>query len=121
MPTYVTLVNFTEDGLEDVAELPDHVERIEEMKRALGGEPKGFFLTFGQYDMVAFSEMPDAEATAKVQLASAMGGTPKRKRSGRSPWTNSARSSKRCPNPSPDRFRPRPVRLPFSDPSWHHR
>jgi uncharacterized protein with GYD domain len=74
MPTYVTLVNFTEDGLEDVAELPDHVERIEEMKRALGGEPKGFFLTFGQYDMVAFSEMPDAEATAKVQLASAMGG-----------------------------------------------
>lgn len=74
MPTYVTLVNFTEDGLEDIGELPDHVERVEEMKRALGGEPKGFFLTFGQYDMVAFSEMPDAEATAKVQLTSAMQG-----------------------------------------------
>lgn len=72
MPTYVTLVNFTEDGLEDIAELPEHVEKIEELKRSFGGEPKGFFLPFGQYHMVAFSEMPDAEATATVQLTSAM-------------------------------------------------
>lgn len=39
-----------------------------------GGEPLGFFLTFGQYDLVAFSEMPDDETTAKVQLTSAMEG-----------------------------------------------
>jgi uncharacterized protein with GYD domain len=75
MPTYVTLANFTEDGLEDIDELPDRIERVEELKRSLGGEPKGFFLTFGQYDLVAFSEMPDAEATAKVQLASALEGS----------------------------------------------
>lgn len=74
MPTYVTLANFTEDGLEGIEELPEHVEKVKELKRSLGGEPKGFFLTFGQYDLVAFSEMPDAEATAKVQLTSAMQG-----------------------------------------------
>lgn len=74
MPTYVTLANFTDDGREDVDELPAHVERIEELKRSLGGEPMGFFLTFGRYDIVAFSEMPDAESVAKVQLASAMQG-----------------------------------------------
>lgn len=74
MPTYVTLANFTEDGLEDIDKLPDRIEQVKELKRSLGGEPLGFFLTFGQYDLVAFSEMPDDEATAKVQLASAMEG-----------------------------------------------
>lgn len=74
MPTYVTLVNFTEDGLADIDELPEQVEKIKELKRSLGGEPKGFFLTFGQYDLVAFSEMPDAEATAQLQFTAAMEG-----------------------------------------------
>jgi len=74
MPTYVTLANFTEDGLENIGQLPAQIEQVEEMKRALGGEPLGFFLTFGQYDLVAFSEMPDDEATAKLQLTSAMEG-----------------------------------------------
>lgn len=74
MAMYVTLANFTEDGLEDVDELPEHAEKVEELKRSLGGEPKGFFLTFGQYDLVVLSEMPDAEAAAKVQLTSAMEG-----------------------------------------------
>jgi uncharacterized protein with GYD domain len=74
MPTYVTLANFTEDGLDNIDELPDQIEQVKEMKRSLGGEPLGFFLTFGQYDLVAFSEMPDDEATAKVQLTSAMEG-----------------------------------------------
>jgi uncharacterized protein with GYD domain len=74
MPTYVTLVNFTEDGLESIDELPERVRGIKELKRSMGGEPLGFFLTFGQYDMVAFSEMPGDEATAKVQLAGALEG-----------------------------------------------
>jgi uncharacterized protein with GYD domain len=74
MPTYITLVRFTDDGRDAIADLPDHVEEIAALKRSLGGEPKGFYLTFGQYDMVAVSEMPDAEATAKVQLSAAMGG-----------------------------------------------
>lgn len=74
MPTYVTLVNFTEDGRENLDELPDRIERIKEMKRSLGGEPLGFFFTMGQYDMIAFSEMPDDEAVAKVELAAALEG-----------------------------------------------
>lgn len=35
---------------------------------------RGIFLTFGQYDMVAFSAIPDAEATAKLQLTAALEG-----------------------------------------------
>lgn len=74
MPTYVTLVNFTEDGREDLDELPNRIEKIKQLKRSLGGEPLGFFVTMGQYDMVAFSEMPDDEAVAKVQLTAALEG-----------------------------------------------
>ena len=40
----------------------------------LGGESKGFFRPFGQYDLVAFSEMPDSEATATVQLIATLEG-----------------------------------------------
>lgn len=74
MPTYVTLVNFTEDGREDLDELPNRIEKIKQLKRSLGGEPLGFFVTMGQYDMVAFSEMPDDEVVAKVQLTAALEG-----------------------------------------------
>lgn len=74
MPTYVTLVNFTDDGRENIEELPERVEKIKQLKRSLGGEPKGFFLTFGQYDLVAFSEMPDDETVARLQLTAAMEG-----------------------------------------------
>lgn len=74
MPTYVTLVNFTDEGRETVDELPERVEKIKQLKRSLGGEPKGFFLTLGQYDLVAFSEMPDDETVAQLQLTAAMEG-----------------------------------------------
>ena len=68
MPTYVTLVNFTDEGRENVLELPNNIARMEQLKRALGGEPKGFFFTLGQYDLVAISEMPGDESVAKLQL-----------------------------------------------------
>lgn len=74
MPTYVTLVNFTDEGRENLDGLPGHVEQIKQLKRSLGGTPKGFFLTLGQYDLVAFSEMPDAETVAQLQLTAAAGG-----------------------------------------------
>lgn len=74
MPRYVTLVNFTDDGRENVDELPERIEKIKQLKRSLGGEPKGFFLTLGQYDLVAFSEMPDDETVVQLQLTAAMEG-----------------------------------------------
>lgn len=74
MPHYVTLVKFNEAGREGVEDLPKRAERVEQLKETLGGELKGLFLTFGQYDMVGFSEMPDDETTAKLQLGLAQEG-----------------------------------------------
>jgi uncharacterized protein with GYD domain len=74
MPTYVTLVNFTDAGRASVEELPENIERMKLLKRSLGGEPKGFFFTLGQYDLVAVSEMPDDESVAQIELTAAMEG-----------------------------------------------
>ena len=41
MPTYVTLANFTADGLENIGQLPAQIEQVEEMKRALGASRSG--------------------------------------------------------------------------------
>lgn len=74
MPTYVTLVNFTDAGRQSIETLPEDIERMKQLKRSLGGEPKGFFFTLGQYDLVAVSEMPDDESVAQIELTAAMEG-----------------------------------------------
>ena len=67
-------MTITDPGRESVRELPENIERMKQLKRSLGGEPKGFFFTQGQYDLVAVSEMPDDEAVAQIELAAAMEG-----------------------------------------------
>jgi len=74
MPTYIVLGNFTEQGIENVRDAPERFEKVEELKRSLGGELKGIYPTLGQYDFVAVSEMPDDVSAAQVNLTSAMAG-----------------------------------------------
>lgn len=74
MPTYITLANLTEKGAQNIDELPERFEEVEARKRAMGGESKGLYLTFGQYDIVGISAMPDDETTATFQLGAAMEG-----------------------------------------------
>jgi uncharacterized protein with GYD domain len=67
MPTYVTLYNFTEQGLRTIK---DSVKRAKAAKQAgseLGINVKEIVWTQGQYDLVAISEAPD-EATATAFL-----------------------------------------------------
>ena len=69
MPTYVTLIHYTEQGVKTFKDLKS---RLEETRRA--GEPMGaklnaFYLTMGQYDAVVISEAPDDATVAKLALA----------------------------------------------------
>lgn len=67
MATYVTLYNFTEQGLRDIK---DTVKRAEAAKKAglsAGIKIKEIVWTQGQYDLVVISEAPD-EATATAFL-----------------------------------------------------
>lgn len=74
MPTYVTLFNYTQHGIENIDEGPDRLDNAKEFIDALGGELKAFYLTMGQYDAVAITEFPDDDAVAKAALKSGQTG-----------------------------------------------
>ena len=69
MPTYVTLLNFTQQGIENIKEGPARLETARQAISAAGGELKAFYLTMGQYDAVAISEVPTDEAYTRIMLA----------------------------------------------------
>lgn len=69
MPTYLSLIEYTEQGIENVEESPDRLDDARALADSLGGELRDFFLTFGQYDIVTVSEFPDDQSYAQWALA----------------------------------------------------
>lgn len=74
MPTYVTLLSYTEHGISTVESSPNRIESAKELAADLDGEFKAFYLTFGQYDGVAIVEFPDDETAAEYALTIGKGG-----------------------------------------------
>jgi uncharacterized protein with GYD domain len=68
MPTYISLIRFTQKGIEAIKEGPKRLDAAKEQFRAAGGELKAFYLVTGQYDAVAISELPNDEVVARVAL-----------------------------------------------------
>jgi len=69
MTTYITLLRYTQQGIENMKESPSRLEAAKESFRALGAELKAFYLVNGQYDAVIVSEAPDDETATKIALA----------------------------------------------------
>ena len=69
MPTYVTLLNWTQQGMQNVKDSPSRLEKAKAAMKAAGGEMKAFYMTMGQYDMVTVIEAPNDEVYAKTMLA----------------------------------------------------
>ena len=68
MPTYISLINLTDEGIKNIKESPDRLGAAKKAFQAFGGELKDFYLVMGQYDMVVVSEGPDDETAAKLAL-----------------------------------------------------
>jgi len=68
MPSYLTLANWTDQGIRDVKDLPERVEAVNEAAREAGGRLVFFYMTMGQYDMAVLLELPDDDAAAKLAL-----------------------------------------------------
>ncbi len=56
MTTYIMLANWTDQGIRKVKESPQRLDVAKAALRDMGGEMKAFFLTMGDYDMVAVYE-----------------------------------------------------------------
>jgi uncharacterized protein with GYD domain len=68
MPHYVTLVNWTDQGIRHVKDSPKRAEAFEAAVKAAGGAVKDVFLVMGAYDLVLITELPNDEAMAKLSL-----------------------------------------------------
>ena len=69
MGTYITLIRYTQQGIENVKEGPARLDAAKEAFKAMGGELKKYYLVMGQYDAVLIGEVPDDETVAKLSLA----------------------------------------------------
>jgi len=68
MPTYISLIRYTQKGAENMKESPARLDAAKEAYKSMGAELKAFYLVMGQYDAVVISEAPDDETVAKLAL-----------------------------------------------------
>ena len=68
MPTYISLLRYTQQGIAAAKGGPARLDAAKAAYRKAGGEPKAFYLTMGQYDMVVIAELPNDEAVATLAL-----------------------------------------------------
>jgi len=74
MPTYISLLRYTHQGIMDAKNGPARLDAAKEGFRRAGAELKGFYLTMGQYDGVAILEAPDDVTAARLALGIATQG-----------------------------------------------
>jgi len=75
MPTYITLIKWTDQGIREVKESPQRLAGAKKAVEAAGGKWTGFYLTMGRYDMVAIVEAPSDEAYTATILSIASRGS----------------------------------------------
>lgn len=69
MPTYISLINYTDQGIRNIKDSPKRLDAAKKLLKDLGGELKQFYLTLGRYDIVVVAEAPSDEVVAKFALA----------------------------------------------------
>jgi uncharacterized protein with GYD domain len=72
MPTYISLVQFTDKGLQAAKETTQRVADWAAKVEPLGVSIKQMYWTLGQYDQVCVFEAPNDETAASVLLAADM-------------------------------------------------
>ena len=69
MPTYVTLMKWTEQGIKDVNSTVDRSEQARQAIQQMGGRMSTIYWTQGAYDVVAIADFPDEETATAFLLS----------------------------------------------------
>jgi len=67
MPHYISLVNWTEQGIRNVKEAPKRVDAVTSLGNKLGAKMDLFF-TMGEFDLVAITDAPNDETAMQLLL-----------------------------------------------------
>ena len=68
MPTYVSLVRYSDQGIRNIKESPARLEAAKKAARAAGAEIKSFLLALGTYDIILTVDAPNDETAMKLLL-----------------------------------------------------
>ena len=73
MATFISLLNFTDQGIRSVQDSPDRAEAFKTMAENLGVTVKGIYWTVGHYDLVVILDGPDEAVTSALLSVGAIG------------------------------------------------
>lgn len=68
MTTYVMLVRWTDQGMRQVKDSPNRLDKAKSALKEMGGEFKAVYMTMGDYDLVFVYEAPDDAVAARFSL-----------------------------------------------------
>lgn len=68
MTTYISLLRFTQQGIETIKDSPARLDMAKQIFQSMGASIKEFYLVTGEYDAVMIGEAPDDETMAKLAL-----------------------------------------------------
>jgi uncharacterized protein with GYD domain len=69
MPTYISFIQYTQQGLQKIKESPGRLDQAKKAYEAAGGKLKDFYLVMGEYDIVVVADLPNDDAAAKLALS----------------------------------------------------
>jgi uncharacterized protein with GYD domain len=74
MPTYVSLIHWTDQGIKNYKDSPGRAADFTKLAGSSGGQVRELLWTVGEYDLVAVVEFPDDEtATAAFLQVGSLG------------------------------------------------
>jgi uncharacterized protein with GYD domain len=68
MPTYVALVNWTDEGIRNVRQTVERADGVTKLAEKYGGRVERLYWTLGPYDLVGIIEAPDDESASAFAL-----------------------------------------------------
>ena len=78
MPRYMLEIAYTSEAWATMVKQPqDRIEAVRPVVRKLGGTIETAYFAFGEYDLVAIVNMPDAVSVAAFSIAASAGGSVK--------------------------------------------
>jgi len=77
MPTYISLMKFTDQGIKEVKEAPQRAEQLVKGLEAMGGKLLGLYFTMGEYDYIGIAEAPSDEVALTFLMSMGAAGNVK--------------------------------------------
>ncbi len=68
MPTYILLMQLTDQGIKDIKNAPQRIEEAVKGFDAMGGKLTSFYAVMGEYDYVVIGEAPSDEVAMTFLL-----------------------------------------------------